>query len=277
MHANSAWDRPEWYGLSFEEPNVIAVTVHPTIWPAVVGSLTKRVSSLREKKAEPPANLYREKMIRIAEQFTLPSLTEPKETDGAFGFQNTCFSYQHDEQGWVCRFYLPGHQEKERGRAHATTLNWLCNSLWLIGGDDNIPKPKGRHRQLVVVEDICYTGGYNELGVGISITPTLARWIAAQPQTQRVPIVEQAIASMYRWMVGGKLELLGHECCCSFGQYFGVYLRCPGNACELGGGGPVDPNDGYCLGPHNVDCFPQEFALLAGVAKLCDLARADLG
>jgi hypothetical protein len=137
----------------------------------------------------------------------------------------------------------------------------------------------GASQQLLVAEvhvvPTMHLGGYP---IGGRISAGMSGWMKERlGKGHTLPVLEaimqEAWESMWPAFVGSNFRaLLNREGC--------LVLGCPGNDTGLGldlSGAPPDAGAGYRLTSHNVDGPLAQLTLLAGIARLNQMARQDLG
>lgn len=209
--------------------------------------------------------------------------------EGVFGFGPICKYQPSKRADWVlCEIALPNYDQP--ARPHACTIALLLAEVeyWEISHRDELAKrqdpndPVPTPQLMLATIEWAGTDFRDSCGLWIAIGPALARWIAKQPAGEHKEM-SQAIKTVAKHRASErerKSSLAFLRCKATFDAYNGVWFGCDGDACELSHGGAQNSNPNphpYSLGPHNVDHFQQQFALLAGAAKLCQIARQEIG
>ncbi len=243
-----------WYELSWQK-NKLIIFIHRLAFEAL-------------KKVFPDE----ERVIALyKEDFSLPEFIYPDESNFGFGPVLKFLGLEHGQWlAWRC--VLPGQDEessewKKKMFALRATLSLLFQKLMFLDIDTGWKNP-----QLVLIDSLGVgesSGGY----LSAFLTPAMIQWLSRQGNCR----LESVIAAMQS-MDG---QLVRASDCGGFRAYCRppkwIELHVPGNACDLS---PYSYSDesldrGYQLHPHNVDNSIQQLTLLAGLACLHDLARAD--
>lgn len=111
--------------------------------------------------------------------------------------------------------------------------------------------------------------------------PAFVRWIS---ENANDPAIEKkAVAAMERvWVTLGKIRHREHQRHNGFSAKLKpsglFYLQCPGDTCEVGTypGMHTDPDGGKQISCQNLDTPNQQLSLMAGLARLHELADQDL-
>jgi hypothetical protein len=148
-------------------------------------------------------------------------------------------------------------------------------------------------RQLMTVELTLRTEeqfrGFHGAPMGGQTSPAFTKWLEHNHE-QKNPFteVDEAILETYcslidkaTWkeMGGGNMKKVFRTACkISYASNGRFGLHCVGNACDIGAYPDLgrDNGCGYPFSCHNLDTPRQQLALLAGLAKLYDLASRDL-
>ncbi len=268
-------DLPAWYDIAINK-TIIQLIIRSDAFQFFVENYTKyRLLSHMEEMSET--------------LFISPNL----EPNGEFGFGPICKYRPSEKEGWVlCEVQLPSYDESVSGRAQSCLFGLFSSLLFAFASQKKYWDCK-KTDQIVqnpqlIQYDIMWDGqGMNDYGLSVNVSPALARWIAKQPEGRNAEMgntILEVTKHMSRYISeqAKKGEYFSAQSYCrtEFGAYFGVSLTTDGDACDLGSGGAQRSNpdpESYVLGPHNVDCFRQQFSLFAGVAKMCEIARAEIG
>jgi len=270
-------DKKCWYDLGINATQLI-ISIRKDAWEDIVGKIAKygwipKMEELTQEKWNPPSE-------------SLPT---------TFGFgENNQFTAEQASGEVVCTADFPSAETS--AQPFACTLKNIFNQLWLFGYDS---EPNVSHEesaslvrpQLLTIEDIVFYPRKirGDFGLSTVILSPLARWIAAYDKHGQTRYIHPEITETMQniavhiygpgWFAEKFRQHALQECCCEFSDYSGVYFHCEGDRCDLGHGGAhnscSDPWP-YTIGPHNCDCFRQQFVLFAGVAKLCEVARQGI-
>jgi len=238
------------------------------------------------------------KWVPTMEELTGESFIAPEKTKPAlFGLGPICQTTDLKQNpDWV-EMRLDLHPESDALQRIACTIKVIINTLWFIGynrrsNPDYVENTPNSQPQLLTIEDIVFNPRkiMGAFGISVYILSPLAKWIASLDKTKHdgwghcthpeITGTMQNVAKLVRgaeWFERFPYTLT--ECNCQFSDYSGVTFNCYGDACDLGHGGVHNSNPNprpYVIGPHNCDNFEQQFVLLAGVAKLCEVARREI-
>lgn len=133
--------------------------------------------------------------------------------------------------------------------------------------------------QFLFVDNIAARRGMHGGSLNVTVCPPLCEWLHQQKDNSEHSEIAGAMKRVF-WHMSGRPDPdpLGYARFRAWmRQPKWVNLSCPGEACGL------DPDDyyelslnrGYGLAPHNVDTPIQQLTLLAGLAVMCQLARAS--
>jgi hypothetical protein len=255
---------PAWYELSLVNEGIIRLKVH-----------RDALQHMRDVDWE-KAPAVRDMVKRFGfESFYVPC-------DGMCGFDKVFTQGGLATGTWVgWDIRLPNirtengeHEDSKKYTMAVRATLWLFTScLWLYEGDTQWTKP-----QLMVVEGICLPTEEMRMCLGslsVSLSPKVIRWLSKQPKNKHLEPVIDAMKNASRVMWESSSDRGGFGALVRESKW--LHLDVPGNACGLD---PESHDDesldvGYTLEPHNVDSSLQQLTLLAGLAKLHDLVRAD--
>jgi len=137
----------------------------------------------------------------------------------------------------------------------------------------------GEPRQLVAIE--FFNTGTRLYGCSLlaSLTPRFVSWLSTEEETHHWKEVAAAMAAAYFALWPGSRKFCSEKSDFRpmLRKPYWVHLDVPGNACGLDPEGHdfVEEGYGYELVPHNTDSAIQQLTLLAGLARLNQMARAD--
>ena len=265
-------DTPAWYDLGIEE-TTLQIWVRNDVFEFFISKST--------------SNRLTPKMIELSGA-ELIAPTHP--TEGMFGFGPLCKYQPSQRANWVlCEIALPNWDQPARSYVCTLALLLNCLEYWDISQKkDTLTMPQNSSEpiptpQLMTVSiEWAGTDFRDAWGLWVAIGPTLAHWIAKQSAGQHKEI-SKAIKTVAWHMWSERMrkhDWVLAKCRAEFSAYNGVWFGCDGDACELSHGGAQNSNPNpppYTMGPHNVDSPQQQFSLLAGAAKLCQIARQDIG
>lgn len=169
----------------------------------------------------------------------------------------------------------------------AKTLDLLMTCLG--GGFDGIP-PANEQQQvdLMIMTDRHRSAGYGH-AVGGYASTQLTNWLRAYHQevtkeplpkersgrtlVEMPPIVVQAMQTT--WSTVTQSSAFTEQCRGQIDNEGRFWLTCFGDACDLAiyPDERIDSEYGAAMACHNLDGVNQQLTLLAGLAKLCELAR----
>lgn len=261
---------PSWYDLRVTRRG-LAVDLHPQAFQHVVAifgtgyfaSQKHTVYSDGEKKDYP-----------------LPPFINPSGPAQAWGFGGNAKPLPPSRSGWVSFVVtLPQGQEPldlAKWYQPSATLNAIFRAVRFPEFRTDFSKP-----QLVVISGLM-TDARNVYAGAIeaAISPAMRRWLSQKPEGTKLPAAAQAMYQTWRRIEKERPEHPGwfrQEFDTSINGVGLLHLTVPGNACGLDPevGGFTGKDEGYTLVPHNTDGVVQQWALLAGLAKVGELARAD--
>jgi hypothetical protein len=197
-----------------------------------------------------------------------------------FGYKN-CGHMALDDKHVYFHFEING----EIGPTHMSMTIWfilkvLNNMLW----KDEVEKPD--RPQFIKVETLCQIGSEGH-STGGYISPDLGKWLKKQSEDILdenafsmviLPEVGEVMRQVYESISHRKLD--PNECRALISQNGLFGLKCPGDSCDVSiyydqvYGDPIG-NRFVEFSSHNLDNPTQQITLLAGLAKLCELARND--
>lgn len=258
---------PTWYELSFLQPSRLFLSIHRLAF-----------NSLCEVDwQEAPA------VPDLIGRFKIPGFVAPN--DGDWGFGSVLKRVDPKRDGFLAwefelpvmkrKTALPGeHQPSEHSLMLRSTLHLVFNFLSIFNqptsADDS---------QLLVVDGLCLPNKEREFAAGsvsIDLLPPVIAWLAKikKDYINLDPVREALIlASDHMWQTG--FDEFTFKVTCRDSKW--LNFNVPGN------GSSLDPDNyrgtslehGYELHSHNIDSGLQQFMLLAGVARLHDLVRAN--
>ncbi|MBU1092489.1 hypothetical protein KJ836_02380 [Patescibacteria group bacterium] len=240
------------------------------------------------------------KFIPTMEELTSRTWLAPESTlPNKFGFgENNLFeTIQKPDTGWViCKGQFPTNNDSDL--TFACILKCLFAVLWLFGSQvaSDPDQDNQANNQLVIIEDIIFKSRsiQGDYGLSASILSPTAKWIvnymnrklSLEDTTTNRRIIHPEITETMQCIAqhSNPERFTRHpsglrECHCEFSDYSGVFFNSYGDRCDLGKGGAHNWSQAprpYTIGPHNCDNFGQQFVLLAGVAKLCEVARREI-
>jgi len=174
--------------------------------------------------------------------------------------------------------------------------NFIALTTWLLFNVFNHLIYDDEHNfsskaQLLQIDTICQRDLHGH-SLGGWVSEELGKWLKEQGKiipkeeesafaTADMPEVATAIRQTWNALTNDNLTENSHGCYARINCSGRFSLNCPGNACDVS----IYPDQmrGEELGErlvqfssHNLDSAPQQIALLAGLAKLCELARGDV-
>jgi hypothetical protein len=200
---------------------------------------------------------------------------------GLFGFEKCGYvTYEDDEVSFRLKLSSRGLH-----RITATILILTTALRVLFDQGEN----KGNRSQQVDISTICDPDryGYNHAVYGY-LSPQVFEWIKKEGERAEKTSwsvaphkeITKAMQDAWKAVAGKEGARWAREC---YGQVMPdgrFILSCVGNACDLAIYHDQLPFDGIAresvdFGCHNLDTAAQQLTLLAGLAKLCELARKD--
>lgn len=178
------------------------------------------------------------------------------------------------------------HVELSEAHLHnaALTIGLLTHTL--LGDFADEAKNSNRTQQ-VDLETSCAHGLHGH-SVGGYISGQVREWLRKQWHKGQndnwmhwAPIPKEVISAMRQtWtsLASKDLRRWANDCNGSITEDGRFILNCFGNACDLAiypDNLCLDETDSVRFGCHNLDTARQQLTLLAGLAKLCELARAE--
>lgn len=260
---------PAWYDLRMTRRG-IAVDLHPQAFQHLVSLFGTGVFASQEHVVHSHWD---------QKDYPLPPFQNPTSPTGSWGFGGNVHPLRSRRSGWVAFVTTLPVQEKPLDLAKwyqpSASLNALFMALRYPEFRTDFDRP-----QLLVVSGVMAFARHTYAGaVEASISPALRQWLARDEERLEIPSAAQAMYQTWRGIDKEKPK---------YSRFFRerfqaetrsrglLHLSVPGNACGL------DPEisyfgaeEGYTLVPHNTDGVVQQWALLAGLAKICELARAD--
>lgn len=254
---------PCWYELFMKNDYILGIRVHRQSLSEIVVDTWDTAPGIEH----------------LVKKFKLEKFTSPHE--GSWGFQDVLLLGESDHPDWIVwEFNLPKIKSTEGlDESSPKDIVALRASLYILfslglrfmKNETNWPTS-----QLIVVGNIELPDieWRNSGSLGAILTPATISWISKQPHNCHNKDMVEAMkkAHEFMWTGASRNERFGAM---TRGRY--IFLDVPGDACGLGPDsyGDDTKNDGYNIGPHNVDSSLQQFTLLVGLAKLHDLIRAD--
>lgn len=259
------FDIPHTYDLSFvSEQGMIHIVF--TIPKELRDKFVERVSLLTTRY-EDYAHSYCESEVSFA--LFLPTLFETK-----FGYEE-CGSVVEDDMNIHTYVALGPYP---RAKHCALTIHVITSALL-----ETEVQPIPDRPQQACIQTVCNDGDMNGHAMGGDISPQLLQWIQKHiPEEEahaRVP-GEVVTAMQTAWQCITQKEIAFPD------EFWGMLhskgrfaLGCPGDACDIA----IYPDQMYSaaldmpspFGCHNLDTAQQQLTLLAGLAKLCELARKE--
>jgi len=158
-----------------------------------------------------------------------------------------------------------------------STIHLLGTVLWVPFSS---PAPSNREQE-INFSTICNNHSVVGHGHGVDgyVSGHLWSWIRGQAGSGIPEEVVRAMRQAWRATAPGFAKKYSHHCSAVAHEDGRFLLKCFGNACDLG----VYPDaiwEGMGEKPvhfscHNLDSAEQQLTLLAGLAKLCELARKE--
>lgn len=136
-------------------------------------------------------------------------------------------------------------------------------------------EPQTSLKQIALVNGFSTTSAYGLSGVSVVVTQQVRSWIANCTDSYKKQIKQTMLSAFKLLLPTWEVDIYEFGMWISYDR-FG--LSVPGNCACLGVDGMADTFNGlnYELIPHNNDCFGQQMALLAGIAKIWSLVRNEL-
>lgn len=260
---------PAWYDLRVNRYG-IAVDLHPQAFNFLVERFANGFFESQEHRI---SSEYR------PEGYPLPKFISPREPKKPWGFGGNAVPIPPSRKGWIAYAFQPPKYDRSGPSTEwyqpSATLAHLFMAIRFPEFRTDFDKP-----QLLVVTGLMametrfYAGALEA-----SVSPALFPWMK-QYWPARVGAVRLAMREMWNRIYDKDQRAQKID---RFEAYFNqpkwLVLDCPGNATGIGaemtGSSFADENEGYTLQPHNTDHPGQQWSLLAGVAKIYELARAD--
>lgn len=258
-----AKDYPCWYELSWNKDNMAIVL---------------RLHNDFIQVFQPPAPDSRF-ITRLSNELKLGEFKN--DFDGDIGFDGILKRLEGDGEFSEFALSLPNmRRETEAGKGYhldatlayaaSASLSAYMPFLELCEEDTSSKTP-----QLLTIETTTRMGMHGG-SFDANVSVALRRWLEQYSGTNTIPEAVSVMMQAYNRMLGLR----------NFDKpYFDVYiwengglnLSCPGNACGLN---PLHSGiiggRGYKLACHNVDNPEQQLTLIAGLAAICDRARAEI-
>lgn len=156
----------------------------------------------------------------------------------------------------------------------SASLAILFNLLRLY--DDELEELPSCNYQLLTIEGLGVAQESYGATLATIISPALTRWLSRFPDNYDHPEIKEAMISAHCRMDGPLGPYQEYNFRAWLRKPYWINLSVPGNACGLD---PSDYNEekgmGFKMLPHNTDSPIQQLSLLAGVAKIYQLARQD--
>lgn len=192
--------------------------------------------------------------------------------------------------GFVVEKDLETEIHIELGPTPRLQCNVLTIHLLAIALYPNLDEEgSGNRMQQAKIQTRCDpAGGPYAHAISGSITPALTLWLIEQaPEKEYAPIVEavpEAMRQAWHAVVQPELQEYAAECRGWVADDGRFSLKCFGNACDLSvypdnmsGDRRIDEIPIVEFSCHNLDLARQQVTLIAGLAKMCELARAEGG
>lgn len=247
-------DAPAWYELGHQE-HVLVFRLRPDVMAKVEDLLSQ------------PFPIFQS----LQQSWSLPEFRPPSEEKWGFG---QTFQTIRSANWPEIHLNLPSENmgQDHRSNLYQTSVNAYLLFLMLMMEDFD-GETTDRY-QLLTIDGTSVSN--RSCGVMVTISPRLAQWVERQPQNQHLASVIDTMWQEYSWMLGREHSWRGDFYAqCYDGQW--LHLKVPGECACLGRDGQyADEKGGYEMYSHNVDTPLQQLTLLAGLAKLYDLASNDL-
>lgn len=271
------FDNTHVYDLSFVSPTRRAKTKPQIVFTLKPGYLDELIAVLHKAVRHNENRVAWYCGSRVS--FTQPSPDLFDNTE--FGYEK-CGFVTTDNSNVHLHIELAGDSQLDHV---VLTLHILTKVLLILGHDGK------QHSNLLQQLDLatsCDTGGsaYSHAINGYA-SPRLTSWLLAQGAKQpkgqdSIPVpkaVTTAMRRAWRAIVPDELKKYSRECYGYINRDGRFMLSCFGNSCEVA----IYPDllhgkiDEYPVqfGCHNLDNAHQQVTLIAGLAKLCELARNE--
>lgn len=252
---------PAWYELSLKGPRTLIIRVHKKGFPDLEGRTWDTIWISEE----------------LQKEIGFTPFGNP--TDDAWGFEKCLKRVDVGNPDWLCyEAEFPIYKDANgtyltdarARRSLRCTLYILFMALSLSERETGCAIPQLMTIENIGIREEMYGGTLNAI-----VTPTLASWLSQQPDHWHLEPVLAAMKDAYHAMWASKPDYFQFGAICRQPKW--INLSVPGNACGLDPSDYYDksPDTGYKLSPHNTDSGLQQLTLLAGLAKLCDLAREE--
>ena len=261
---------PRWYGLSYQPKGRHSPQ-------AIVFLITEKCARVIEPLL---------KITRIKDRYIdyFGGLFYETDLHTGFGFFS-CVQFDGVEDGFV-RLVMP-IEEGTSPWMLAATYSILFSTLDFPSEEILKAGDRGRTQLLTITSHVQFEERLmNNAPMGGEMSPKLANWISKRGTTPTHLVdVEEAMAKVWNTFAPRKIkkEKRGPHPYPGFSVFVqkggGLIVECPGNACDVS---TLDwwedkKGWGHKLGCHNLDSAIQQITILAGYAKIHDLAAKDLG
>jgi len=262
------------YDLSFVSPSG-----RPPAKPQIVFTfderhfavLLERLQTLAGKTAE-------EKYLYSPSEFALPFSNLFGHND--FGYGKCGLLQRSGESMSLC-------VELSQAKLHEAVLTInLITLAFLVPFEEG--KKHSNRTQQIDLETCCVRNRANGYGhaIGGYVSSELLLWLCKQgvslsDGSQYAPIPEEVTTAMqeaYRAVTSTRMERWAKDCGGRINKDGRFILYCSGDACDVAiYPESFYPKDGYGarFSCHNLDSALQQVTLIAGLAKLCEMARKD--
>ena len=264
------------YDLSFVAPNR-----RPRTKPQLVFTLDERhFEELLHRLQKVAACIAEEKYLDYPAAFLLP-------TPDLFGR----IEFGYGRCGFVTR---DGEQMSLRIELDQAKLHHAVLTIYVLTGSLLVPfdteRKSANRTQQIDINTNCVQGSLHGYGhsVGGYVSSEIVEWITRQWQkgpsdkwmhfTQAPEEVTTAMRQAFSAVVDTDKKRYTKDCGGSFTEDGRFILQCFGNACDVAiYPDSFYPDDGHGaqFSCHNLDNAYQQVTLLAGLAKMCELARQD--
>lgn len=252
--------KPMWYSMGFEDKRkILFFDVHNAVDSEVSRLLRPSIPAVKDM----------EKELRLS--FAPPS-------DGAiWGFRGDIRKEQSPAPEYIrhvielnpAKWAVSGPRYNTIPRAIYLLLLVLNREEYSVRSAEN---------QLMIIDGICYGNDTSERGISGEFSPVVREWLRQFPANQDIGSIVDTMHNVYVLGLSRKQSSLyarysfsAH----SFGDGL-LHLKVPGTCACIGPGtSSVQEDRGFRLSPHNIDSPSQQFAMLAGLGKLCELVRAE--
>lgn len=134
----------------------------------------------------------------------------------------------------------------------------------------------GSDFQLLTIDLLGVDEGIYGGSLSVTISPTLKKWLSRFPDNYDHLEIKEAMVSAHCRMAGPLLPYQEHDFRAWVRKPYWINLSVPGNACGLDPSGYYEEEGrGFKMLPHNTDTPIQQLSLLAGLAKMYQLARQE--